>query len=136
MTGADDLLTHRAPDGVPRGVLRGGLDRAGVLLSGLCLVHCLAGLVLVSLLGLGGGVLLAPQWHEWGLALAIAVGAIGLGLGVLRHRRLPILLQGAAGLALMGLALAVGHGPREAGLTIAGVLLVGLAHIRNLRHEA
>ena len=39
-----------------------------------------------------------------------------------------------AGLLLMGLALGVGHGAREAGLTIAGVLLVGLAHIRNLRH--
>ena len=110
------------------------LDRAGVLISGLCLVHCLAGLLLVTLLGLGGGVLLAPEWHEWGLGLAIAVGALGLGLGALRHRRMVILAQGLTGLLLMGLALGVGHGAREAGLTIAGVLLVGLAHIRNLRH--
>ena len=110
------------------------LDRAGVLISGLCLVHCLAGLLLVTLLGLGGGVLLAPEWHEWGLGLAIAVGARGLGLGALRHRRMVILAQGLTGLLLMGLALGVGHGAREAGLTIAGVLLVGLAHIRNLRH--
>ena len=112
------------------------LDRAGVLISGLCLVHCLAGLLLVTLLGLGGGVLLAPEWHEWGLGLAIAVGALGLGLGALRHRRMVILAQGLTGLLLMGLALGVGHGAREAGLTIAGVLLVGLAHIRNLRHTA
>ena len=110
------------------------LDRAGVLISGLCLVHCIAGLLLVTLLGLGGGVLLAPEWHEWGLGLAIAVGALGLGLGALRHRRMVILAQGLTGLLLMGLALGVGHGAREAGLTIAGVLLVGLAHIRNLRH--
>ena len=88
----------------------------------------------MTLLGLGGGVLLAPEWHEWGLGLAIAVGALGLGLGALRHRRMVILAQGLTGLLLMGLALGVGHGAREAGLTIAGVLLVGLAHIRNLRH--
>lgn len=132
MPGIDRPPSPSATDGR----LRRRLDRAGVLLSGLCLIHCLAGLGLVTLLGLGGGLLLAPQWHEWGLALAILVGALGLGLGALRHRRLPILLQGIAGLTLMALALTVGHGPREAGLTIAGVLLVGLAHIRNLRHAA
>ena len=136
MPAPDTPASPITPDAAPGASLRRRIDGAGVLLSGLCLIHCLAGLVLVTLLGLGGGVLLAPQWHEWGLGLAIAVGAVGLGLGALRHRRLPILLQGAAGLALMGLALMVGHGAREAGLTIAGVLLVGQAHIRNLRHGA
>jgi hypothetical protein len=28
----------------------------------------------------------------------------------------------------------VSHGPREAALTVFGVLLVGIAHILNLRH--
>jgi hypothetical protein len=114
--------------------IRDRLDSAGMLLSGLCALHCVLGIVLVSVLGLGGGVLLDPAIHEIGLALAIGVGVLTLGLGVLRHGQLGPLLIGAGGLALMGLALAVGHGLPEAVLTIAGVSLVAFAHIRNLRH--
>lgn len=114
--------------------IRNRLDGLGMVLSGLCAVHCLLGLVLVSVLGLGGGVLLAPEIHEIGLALAIGVGVLTLGLGALRHGRTGPLLIGGAGITLMGAALLAGHGPAEAVLTIAGVALVAFAHIRNLRH--
>jgi hypothetical protein len=116
--------------------IRDRLDRAGLLLSGLCAVHCLLSIVLVSVLGVGGEALLAPAIHEVGLALAIGVGVVTLGLGVLRHRQTEPLLIGACGIALMATALAVGHGLPEALLTIAGVALVAAAHIRNLRHAA
>jgi hypothetical protein len=116
--------------------IRDRLDGAGVVLSGLCAVHCLLGLVLVSVLGLGGEVLLSPAIHRVGLALAVLVGVVTLGLGALRHRQTGPLLIGAAGIALMAAALGVGHGPAEALLTIAGVALVATAHIRNLRHAA
>ncbi|MEY2942592.1 MAG: hypothetical protein RLY97_606 [Pseudomonadota bacterium] len=111
------------------------LDRMGVVLSGLCAVHCLAGLCLVMLLGLGGGVLLNPAIHEIGLALALVIGAVTLGFGALRHRRFGILLVGVLGLSLMGAALIVVHGPLEAVLTIIGVALLASAHLRNLRHS-
>lgn len=114
--------------------IRNRLDGLGMVLSGLCAVHCLLGLVLVSVLGLGGGVLLAPEIHEIGLALAVGVGVLTLGLGALRHGRTGPLLIGGLGIALMATALLVGHGPAEAVLTIAGVALVAFAHIRNLRH--
>ncbi|MEJ5977143.1 MerC domain-containing protein [Novosphingobium sp. PS1R-30] len=116
--------------------IRDRLDRVGMLLSGLCALHCIAGIVLVSVLGLGGQALLAPAIHEIGLLLAIVVGIFTLGLGVLRHGRAGPLLIGGAGLALMTSALFVGHGLPEAVLTIAGVALVATAHIRNLRHAA
>ena len=109
------------------------LDRLGVLVSGLCLVHCLSGLVLVTLLGIGGGVLLDPAIHEIGLAIAVVVGALGLGLGVLRHRRFGLVLLGGTGLVLMASALLVRHGPREAVLTMLGVTLVASAHVLNMR---
>ena len=115
-------------------LIRPRLDRIGVTLSALCAVHCVAGLLLVTVLGLGGGVLLDPRIHEWGLGLAIGVGILGLGFGALRHRQLSALAIGAAGLALMALALAAPHGTAEALLTIAGVALVATAHVRNLRH--
>lgn len=114
-------------------LIRNRLDRFGVLLSGLCLLHCLAGLLLVAGLGLGGQFLFAPVIHRVGLALAIGVGAITLGIGVARHRDPRPLQVGAAGLALMATALFVGHGTEEALLTIAGVGLLAWAHLRNLR---
>jgi hypothetical protein len=116
--------------------IRDRLDGLGMLLSGLCAVHCLLGLILVTVLGLGGGIFLAPEIHETGLALAVGIGVLTLGLGALRHGKTGPLLIGAVGIALMASALAVGHGPAEAVLTIAGVALVAYAHIRNLRHAA
>lgn len=116
--------------------IRDRLDRVGVFLSGLCALHCLLGLLLVSVLGLGGELLLAPAIHEVGLALAILVGVLTLGLGMLRHGRGGPLVLGLCGIALMAAALATGHGPYEAILTLAGVVLLAIAHIRNLRHAA
>ncbi|MES2493845.1 MAG: MerC domain-containing protein [Pseudomonadota bacterium] len=116
--------------------IRDRLDGLGVVLSGLCAVHCVLGLVLVTLLGLGGlgsQAWLSPRVHEIGLALAVGIGVITLGLSALRHGRLGPLAIGTCGLALMAAALAVSHGPREAVLTILGVALVATAHIQNLR---
>ena len=116
--------------------IRNRFDRVGVLLSGLCALHCVLGLVLVTVLGLGGELLLAPAIHRFGLAVALVVGLASLGLGVRRHGRRGPLALGACGLALMGGALLVGHGVAEALLTIAGVALVAFAHIRNLHHAS
>ncbi|MBT8428004.1 MAG: MerC domain-containing protein, partial [Erythrobacter sp.] len=50
--------------------IRQRLDRFGIGLSGLCALHCLASIVLVSGLGIGGEFFLAPEIHRWGLAAA------------------------------------------------------------------
>ncbi|HWU02810.1 MAG TPA: MerC domain-containing protein [Novosphingobium sp.] len=112
------------------------LDRLGVFISALCVVHCVSGLVLVTFLGIGGTLLLDPRVHEYGLAIAVVVGALGLGFGALRHRRMGLVALGGTGLALMALGLVVPHGLPEAIATIIGVTLVATAHIRNLRHHA
>lgn len=114
-------------------LIRDRMDRVGVLLSGLCALHCVLSIVLVTMLGLGGQVLLAPEIHRYGLVLAVLVGAVTLGIGAARHgQRLPLIL-GLVGVALMAAAIFAGHGVQEAVLTIAGVSLVAHAHIRNLR---
>ena len=115
-------------------LVRDRFDRVGILLSGMCAAHCLVTLVLVAALGIGGGFLLDPAVHRVGLALAIPVGGIGLGVGIARHGKREPLALGVAGLSLMAAALATGHSPWEAGLTIAGVGLVALAHWRTVRH--
>ncbi len=114
--------------------IRDRLDRVGIALSSLCIVHCLAGLLMVGVLGIGGEALLAPEWHRAGLALALAIGVVTIGLGVVRHGRLAPLAIGSVGLALMAAALFVAHGAQEAALTVPGVLLVAVAHVLNLRH--
>ena len=113
--------------------IRGRLDRAGMLLSGLCALHCLLSIVLVGMLGLGGQLLLAPEIHRVGLGLAIVVGIFTLAIGAARHGNLAPLGIGAAGIALMSTALMVPHGVVEAVFTICGVGLVATAHLRNLR---
>ena len=113
--------------------IRDRLDRVGVLLSGLCMLHCIAGIVLVAGLGLGGEVLLSPAFHRMGRALAILTGAITLVMGVARHGDPRPLQAGGAGIAMMTVALFVGHGIEEAVLTIVGVSLLAWAHLRNLR---
>lgn len=110
-------------------------DRLGVLISGLCMVHCVAGLVLVGMLGLGGGLLLNPAIHHVGLIAAIVIAGATIGANALRGgARLP-LVAGLTGLSLMTAAVVSAHGTAEALLTIAGVALVAFAHITNLRHN-
>ncbi|PZO70934.1 MAG: MerC domain-containing protein [Pelagerythrobacter marensis] len=114
--------------------IRARLDRVGIVLSGLCAVHCLLTILVVSSLGLGGGLLLDPAIHKIGLALALIVAAVAIGIGALRHRRRAPFVTAMTGLSFMGGALAVGHGVEEAVLTVIGVALVSLAHVLNLRH--
>ncbi|MGB3378072.1 MerC domain-containing protein [Allopontixanthobacter sediminis] len=114
--------------------IRARLDRAGILLSGLCALHCIASIVVVSAIGIGGEWLLAPEIHRYGLVVALLIAAVAIGLGALRHRRMAPFVVAMMGLSFMGGALAVPHGAQEAILTIIGVSLVTLGHILNLRH--
>lgn len=113
--------------------IRGRLDRLGVFLSALCLLHCVAGLVVVVGLGLGGGFLLNPDIHRFGLLFATVIAAVAIGVGAVRHRQAAPFVVAMTGLSFMGGALAVGHGVEEAILTVIGVLLVATGHVLNLR---
>ncbi len=106
-----------------------------MLLSGLCALHCVSGIVIVAALGMGGGILLNPAIHRVGLAIAALIAAVAIGLGAVRHRRALPFVVAMTGLSFMGGALAVPHGTEEAVLTIIGVSLVAIAHFLNLRHK-
>lgn len=109
------------------------LDKAAIGLSGLCLVHCIGTAIVVALLASAGGILLHPAIHEFGLACAIALAALGLGRGFVAHRYILPASIGGAGLATMAGALMVPHGGSEIVFTIIGVSLVALAHHLNGR---
>lgn len=114
-------------------LIRGRLDRAGLLLSGLCALHCVLGVIIVAGLGLGGGIFLDPAIHRVGLVLATVIAAVAIGVGAVRHRRALPFVVAMTGLSFMGGALAVGHGVEEAVLTVIGVTLVAAGHLLNLR---
>ena len=68
-----------------RAIPIGRLDRIAIALSGLCMVHCLATAVLLGLLASAGGLLGSPAIHEVGLTLAMILGGVALGRGVIEH---------------------------------------------------
>lgn len=113
--------------------IRARLDGLGIMLSCLCAAHCLTGIVVVAVLGWGGGLLLHPDFHRVGLALAAILAAGSIGLGAWRYRRWSPFLVALGGLVFMGGALAVGHGLEEMVLTVVGVALVASGHMLNLR---
>ena len=108
-------------------------DQFGIGLAGLCAVHCVATVLIVAGLGVGGHFLLAPEIHEIGLALAVIAAALAIGWGAWRHRRPAPVLVALVGLGFMTAALLFGHGPQEAVLTIIGVAIVSIGHVMNMR---
>lgn len=109
------------------------LDRIAIGLSGLCLVHCLFGALLLAVMSASGSALFGHDVHQIGLAVALPLAIIGLVGGALSHGRWQAVAIGGFGLGAMAGALMSAHGPREVALTILGVLLVAVAHAMNMR---
>ncbi len=113
---------------------QGGLDRLAIGLSGLCLAHCILSAVIVTALATAGGVLLHPAVHEVGLVLAMALGALALGRGVLQHGYALPVWVGSLGLGVMAGAMTLPHeGGYETIYSILGVMIVALGHDLNRR---
>ncbi len=108
------------------------IDRIAMGISGLCLVHCVATTVLLTLIS-SAGALLDPRIHEIGLALAIGMGVIALGRGIATHGYMMPAVVGAFGLGIMAGALSLPHGGFEIFWTLIGVALVALGHDLNRR---
>jgi hypothetical protein len=111
----------------------GLMDRMAIAVSGLCVVHCIASAVLVTLLASAGGLLVSPVIHEVGLTIAIMLGAVALGRGVLEHDFMMPSAVGGLGLGVMAGAMTMQHGIAETAYTIVGVLILALGHDLNRR---
>ena len=126
-------MSRNALPPASRSSLRRRLDHIGIGLAGLCALHCLATLVVISALGVGGHFLLDENIHRVGLLLALVVAAVAIGWGLMRHGRALPFLVALTGLVLMAAALLVPHGTDEFLLTLVGVGLVSIGHLLNLR---
>jgi hypothetical protein len=107
------------------------LDRIAIGLSGLCMVHCLATSVALALLASAGGMLGAPWIHEFGLVLAMVMGALALGRGIVEHGYMMPSAIGSLGLGVMAGALTLPHDGGEALFTVVGVGILALGHRLN-----
>lgn len=116
------------------GAVKGGvMDRIAIAVSGLCLVHCLASAILVAMIASAGGILLNPAIHEIGLMIAIGLGIVSLGRGIVDHGFMMPAAVGGLGLGVMGGALTLPHDGGEVVYTILGVAILALGHDLNRR---
>ena len=119
---------------VIQGAIRSeAIDRLAIGLSGLCLVHCIASAVLLAVLASAGGLLLDPIVHELGMMLALGLGIVGLGRGILAHGFMLPAAIGSLGLGIMAGALTLDHDALTTIYSVAGVLILALGHDLNRR---
>ena len=107
------------------------LDRMAIGLSGLCVVHCLATTVLLALVSAAGGLIGAAWIHELGLGLAMIMGILSLGRGIMEHGFAMPSAVGGLGLGVMAGALTMPHNGTEALYTVVGVAILALGHRLN-----
>lgn len=111
------------------------LERAAVSASALCLAHCLALPILFALVPSLSSALSIPQGiHLWLLAVAVPMASAALLQGRAVHGGVAPLLIGLAGLMLMAAgALVWGETSAETPMTVAGSIILSVAHVVNWR---
>ncbi|MES1940040.1 hypothetical protein T5B8_07343 [Salinisphaera sp. T5B8] len=116
----------------------GKFDKVAVILSGICLVHCLAFPLLIALFPVFGFSFVShATFHQLILLVVVPTTTFALGMGYWRHRHIALPTLGLAGILLLVLAAfgahALGAEIIERGVTVAGGLLLAAAHIQNYR---
>lgn len=120
------------------------MDRAGIFLSTLCLIHCTALPLLLAVLQAYGAALVPKSldngWFHAALAFVLlGVGGLAFVQGYRRHGRVLPLAAGAFGTALLFLgAFNPGAQLPEAGehvVTVFGTFTLLFAHSRNRRGD-
>jgi MFS superfamily sulfate permease-like transporter len=111
-------------------------DKAAVILSGLCLVHCLALPVLVAVLPFVSE-LTGDHLHAELLLVVIPISVFAFVIGYRRHRRLKIVGLGVLGMAVLALGGTYVHSrygiAADRAMTVAGSAILAIAHFLNSR---
>ena len=115
------------------------LDRSAIVLSMICVVHCLALPVAIIMLPALSAYWFADEnFHLLLLYLVLPTSVIALGLGCRRHRMFKMMLWGSAGLLCLTVAALLGHDRLgefgEKGLTLLGAWLLVVAHTYKFRN--
>ncbi|GGA83639.1 hypothetical protein GCM10011369_27070 [Neiella marina] len=113
-------------------------DGIAIGISLLCAIHCAALPIAMALLPALAGTMLADESFHLILVVGILpTSAYALVMGCRKHGHWQVLSWGLSGLALLILALAIGHDLLgeygEKGMTLLGSSLVAIGHIKNYR---
>lgn len=115
------------------------LDKLAILMSGVCLVHCLLAPILMTLLPIFSTSILLDDslFHTLMLWLILPTSIIALFLGCRKHRQWQIASTGALGiLILISVAFAghdlFGHTGEKIATSIGGIILA-FSHFLNYR---
>jgi len=115
------------------------LDKFAILLSGVCLLHCLLTPTLITLLPVmySANLVNDELFHQLLLWLVLPTSFIALFLGCRNHKQLAIVATGIVGISILVAVAVLGHelfsniGEKIA--TSAGGLVLALSHFLNYR---
>lgn len=112
------------------------IDRLAIIMSALCIVHCLALPVLLVALPFMAE-FAATHWHLPMLLFAVPVSVTAIVIGYRRHGNIALVAGVGTGLALLVAGATIAHdhlGPlADRSMTIAGSLILAYVHWQNSR---
>ena len=117
---------------------RGRLDAAAVLLSGICMLHCLALPLLLTVFPiLNVSILSEEVFHFIMLVVILPISVVALTIGCRLHKDMWTMVLGAIGLGILTVMAIGGHHlfgiTGERLVTSLGGLILAFAHIQNYR---
>ena len=112
------------------------MDAAAVVLSGVCLLHCLALPVALTVLPIVNVTLLDEStFHLIMMAVILPISVIALTIGCRQHKDKLTLVLGSVGLGILTITAIFGHEllglTGERIVTSIGGLILAAAHIQN-----
>ena len=125
-------------DSQPNNRRRRYMDSAAVILSGVCVLHCLALPIALTILPIVNVTLLDEStFHLIMMAVILPISVIALSIGCRQHKDKLTLVLGSAGLMLLTITALFGHDlfglAGERIVTSIGGLILAAAHIQNYR---
>ncbi|TRY33746.1 MerC domain-containing protein [Aliiglaciecola sp. M165] len=114
-------------------------DKSAIILSGLCIVHCLLPILLSLIVPYLAGLafLTDEAFHLWTMIFIVPISAFAIGWGYYQHRNSVILTLALVGLSMIIVAATVGHDllghTYEVMITVVGSLFVVYGHIKNIQ---
>jgi len=123
-------------DSQPNNRKRRYMDTAAVVLSGVCMLHCLALPIALTILPIVNVSLLDEStFHLIMMAVILPISIIALSIGCRQHKDKLTLVLGSTGLALLTITALFGHDllglAGERIVTSIGGLILAAAHIQN-----
>ena len=112
------------------------MDKTGIMLSGICLLHCLTLPLVIALLpfvgAFGGG-----HFHAQVLLVVVPVSLAAFMPGFRRHGSKRVIAWGTIGIALLFFGATIAHDSygivADRAFTIGGALMLAAAHFFNSR---